>query len=95
MSPDVVGWAASAVLIATLIQQVAKQAAEDSARGVSKWLFAGQITASIGFVVYSVLVDNWVFVLTNLCILVTAVVGQVITARKKRPRSATAAERQA
>jgi len=26
--------------------------------GVSAWLFAGQVAASIGFVIYSVLVDN-------------------------------------
>ena len=84
MNPDVVGWAASAVLIATLIQQVAKQAADDSARGVSAWLFAGQIAASIGFIVYSAMVGNRVFVLTNTCILITAIVGQVITSRKKR-----------
>ena len=43
MNPDMVGWAASAVLMATLIQQVVKQAQDDSAQGVSKWLFAGQI----------------------------------------------------
>jgi uncharacterized protein with PQ loop repeat len=86
MNPDVVGWAASAVLIATLVQQVIKQASDDSARGVSKWLFAGQIAASIGFIVYSAMVGNLVFVLTNTCILITAIVGQVITARKK-PRA--------
>jgi hypothetical protein len=84
MNPDVVGWAASAILIATLVQQVVKQATDDSAQGVSKWLFAGQIAASIGFIVYSALVDNRVFVLTNSCILVTAIGGQIITARKKR-----------
>lgn len=83
MNPDVVGWAASAVLIATLVQQVIKQAADQSARGVSKGLFAGQIAASIGFIAYSAMVDNLVFVLTNTCILITAIVGQVITARRK------------
>jgi len=84
MNADLVGWAASAILIVTLVQQVVKQATDDSAQGVSKWLFAGQIAASIGFIVYSALVDNLVFVLTNSCILVTAIAGQVITARKKR-----------
>lgn len=86
MNPDVVGWAASAVLIATLIQQVVKQAKDDSAQGISKWLFAGQIAASVGFIVYSVMVDNRVFILTNACILITAIVGQVITSRKKKAK---------
>jgi uncharacterized protein with PQ loop repeat len=88
MNPDVVGWAASAVLMATLIQQVVKQANDDSAEGVSKWLFAGQILASIGFIVYSVMVDSLVFVVTNSCILITAIVGQIITARKRRSSGA-------
>lgn len=87
MNPDSVGWAASVVLMATLIQQVVKQATEDSAQGVSKWLFAGQIVASAGFVLYSALVGNLVFVVTNSCILATAVVGQIISARKRRARA--------
>jgi uncharacterized protein with PQ loop repeat len=84
MNPDIIGWAASAVLMATLVQQVVKQARDDSAQGVSKWLFAGQILASIGFIVYSALVGSVIFVVTNSCILVTAIVGQIITARKQR-----------
>ncbi|WP_313915182.1 hypothetical protein [Tahibacter sp.] len=84
MNPDVVGWAASAVLMATLVQQVIKQANDDSAQGVSQWLFAGQIVASIGFIVYSAMVGSIVFVVTNCCILVTAIVGQIITAKKRR-----------
>lgn len=84
MNPDIVGWLASAILIATLVQQVVTQVRDDSARGVSTWLFAGQIAASVGFVVYSAMVGSTVFVVTNSCILVTAVVGQVVTARKQR-----------
>ena len=88
MNPDIVGWIASAILIATLVQQVVKQARDDSARGVSRWLFAGQIAASVGFVTYSAMVGSTVFVVTNSCILVTAIVGQIITARKKRASGA-------
>lgn len=84
MAADLIGWAASAVLMVTLIRQIATQARDKSARGVSKWLFAGQIVSSIGFIAYSVLVGSLVFVVTNGCILVTAIVGQVITARRKR-----------
>jgi hypothetical protein len=39
-------------------------------------LFIGQITASIAFIVYSWLLGNWVFVVTNALMLVTAILGQ-------------------
>ncbi|NZA28237.1 hypothetical protein H0E84_17825 [Luteimonas sp. SJ-92] len=84
VSPDIVGWAASAILLATLSRQIHTQSKDPDARGVSKWLFAGQIAASTGFIVYSWLLDNWVFIVTNAAILVTAMVGQVAVARKKR-----------
>jgi hypothetical protein len=41
------------------------------------------VTASLGFTVYSVLLKNWVFVVTNAVLLVTAVVGQCIYLRNK------------
>lgn len=84
MPADFVGWGASAILLATLVRQVVKQARDRDAEGVSHWLFLGQSAASVGFIVYSVLVDNQVFIVTNACILATAVVGQVITWRRQR-----------
>lgn len=81
---DLVGWAASAVLLATLIRQIAKQAGEGAGEGVSTWLFLGQATASMLFVVYSALLGNWVFIVTNSLILATAVVGQCLTWRRQR-----------
>jgi hypothetical protein len=48
---------------------------------VSAWLFVGQLAASTGFTIYSVLVNNWVFVATNLMLIVTAVAGQMIYRR--------------
>ena len=77
MSPDIVGWLASAILLATLVRQIAAQMRDPEARGVSRWLFIGQSAASIGFIVYSAMLDNLVFIVTNSCILVTALVGQV------------------
>jgi len=87
VSPDVIGWAASAVLVLTLSRQIYTQAHDDTARGVSRWLFIGQILASVGFVAYSWLVHNWVFIVTNSIILVTAIVGQIVVGRKTRTRS--------
>ena len=55
-----------------------------STAGLSRWLFVGQVTASLGFCVYSVMLRNWVFVFTNAMLLITAVVGQCIYLRNKR-----------
>jgi MtN3 and saliva related transmembrane protein len=84
MSADWLGWASSAVLLATLIRQVYSQWRKRSVEGVSSWLFIGQLTASTGFLIYSYLVDNWVFVFTNAALLLTAITGQLIYRRNVR-----------
>jgi MtN3 and saliva related transmembrane protein len=84
--PDVIGWAASAILLATLVRQIAAQVKDPEARGVSRWLFIGQSAASVGFIVYSAMLDNTVFVVTNSCILATALVGQGTLWWRKRRR---------
>lgn len=81
---DAIGWLSSAILLATLVRQVVKQWHEGSSEGVSRWLFVGQIAASLGFTTYSLLVANWVFVVTNALILCDAVAGQVIVLRHRR-----------
>ncbi len=81
---ELVGWLSSGILLATLVRQVLKQWREGSSEGVSRWLFIGQIAASIGFTVYSVLVANWVFVVTNALILLDAVAGLVIVLHHRR-----------
>jgi uncharacterized protein with PQ loop repeat len=80
---DAIGWASSAILLATLVRQIVKQY-QEGAEGVSHWLFAGQSAASLGFVVYSVLLDNWVFIVTNSLILLTAVVGFILQKTRGR-----------
>ncbi|PZO64359.1 MAG: hypothetical protein DI635_06180 [Pseudoxanthomonas suwonensis] len=84
-----IGWTSSAILLATLIRQIVKQQQADAGDdGVSHWLFIGQTLASIGFVAYSILVHNWVFIVTNSLILVTAVIGFVLQRRRKCAASA-------
>lgn len=83
-SIDLIGWFASFVLLLTLGQQVRKQWRSKDSRGVSTWLFVGQMAASVGFTVYSYLLDNWVFVFTNAALLVNAIVGQWVTLRNRR-----------
>lgn len=80
---DAIGWTASAILLATLVRQIVKQQREDAA-GVSHWLFIGQSLASVGFVTYSVLLHNWVFIVTNCLILLTSVAGFVLQKRRQR-----------
>jgi MtN3 and saliva related transmembrane protein len=75
---SLIGWGAAAILLLTLGRQVWKEWKEGNSRGLSKWLFFGQMAASLGFVVYSWLKQDWVFVTTNLLILATAIAGQVI-----------------
>ena len=84
MMTDAIGWASSFVLVLTISQQVYKQWKERSSEGVSRWLFVGQVLASLGFVVYSVLVKNWVFVVTNSFILASAIAGAFITLAHRR-----------
>ena len=82
--PDLVGWIASAILLATLARQTWRQWREPDPRGVSRWLFLGQIAASVGFVAYSWMLRNWVFIVTNTLILLTAIVGQLAMSRARR-----------
>lgn len=84
MNADWVGWGASAILLATLIRQIITTARDPDASGVSRWLFVGQCAASCGFIAYSVLVGNLVFIVTNSCILLTAFVGQWVVSRRKK-----------
>jgi uncharacterized protein with PQ loop repeat len=81
---EFLGWTSSVVLLLTLMGQVRQQWRANSVAGVSWVLFAGQIVASVGFVTYSVLVGNMVFIVTNSLILATAVAGQTIYLRKSR-----------
>ncbi len=81
------GWSASTVLFATLARQVYVQWREKSTEGVSSWLFVGQMTASVGFAVYSWLIGNWVFVATNLVLILTAVIGQLIYRHNARHKA--------
>ncbi len=80
---EIIGWTSSLILLTTIIKQVYKQWREGTSEGVSVWLFIGQIVASVGFVIYSVLVGNIVFIFTNSLLVVSAVFGLVICLRQK------------
>ena len=82
---ELIGWFAAIVLLSTIGRQVYIQWRNGTSQGLSRWLFIGQMTASIAFIVYSWLLGNWVFVITNAMMLVTAALGQwVYLANKDR-----------
>jgi MtN3 and saliva related transmembrane protein len=81
---EAVGWVSSLILVLTIAKQVYKQWQEGSSEGVSKWLFVGQMAASLGFTVYSWLVSNWVFVVTNAVMLVNGLLGLLIVFHHRR-----------
>ncbi len=93
MATELIGWFAATILLATISRQVYTQWRERSTQGVSRWLFIGQLAASSGFVLYSWLLGNWVFVATNVLILVTAGVGQWIYLCNKRSEESASAIR--
>ncbi len=81
---EAIGWISSMILVVTIAKQVYKQWHDDSSEGVSKWLFVGQISASLGFTVYSWLVSNWVFVVTNAVMLLNGIAGLSIVIYHRR-----------
>ena len=72
---EIIGWVSSFVLLLTLIRQVKKQWEDKTSEGLSKWLFIGQLVASVGFTVYSYFVSNWVFTVTNGLLTINNIIG--------------------
>jgi MtN3 and saliva related transmembrane protein len=83
---EAIGWASTVLLLMTLVRQVYTQWKSGATSGVSKWLFIGQLAASVGFTLYSFLLRNWVFMGSNAAILAVAIVGQVMYVRNKHKK---------
>lgn len=81
---EIIGWVSALILFLTISRQVYTEWRDRSTRGLSKWLFTGQLAASAGFIAYSWLEDNWVFVVSNSVMLMTAALGQAIYFRNKQ-----------
>ena len=75
-----VGIASATLLVATLLWQLRLQWRKGTAEGVSRFLFVGQLGASIGFATYSSMIGDQVFVVTNIAIGLAAIAGAVLTA---------------
>jgi MtN3 and saliva related transmembrane protein len=81
---ELIGWTSSLVLLLTIGRQAYTQWKTKSIAGVSHWLFIGQVTASAGYTWYSWLLHNAVFVSSNIALLFTAVLGQIVYVRNRR-----------
>ena len=84
MIRHIIGWSASFILLCTILSQIYRHWQEGSSKGVSSWLFIGQFAASTGFLVYSWLVQDVVFIVTNALLLVSAAVGFGILRRHRQ-----------
>jgi uncharacterized protein with PQ loop repeat len=84
---NAIGLLSSFILVLTIVKQVHKQWKEGRTEGVSQWLFAGQLAASTGFLIYSWLLDNWIFMFTNSVMMLSTLAGVVIFhhQRKRQP----------
>jgi MtN3 and saliva related transmembrane protein len=72
------------ILLLTIGKQIHKQWITRTSVGVSKWLFIGQLAASLGFTIYSYILRNWVFVATNTLMAFSAIVGVWIVIHQRR-----------
>jgi len=81
---EVIGWVSSFILFLTVSRQIYKQWQSGTSEGVSMWLFAGQIAASLEFAIYSYLVWNPVFIFTNVLMILNGIVGFIINLYLKK-----------
>lgn len=81
---DLIGWAASIVLLVTVVAQIVKQWKSRSSQGVSAWLFVGEIVSALLFLWYAVTIHNAVYVTTNTLMVVASSAGLGILAWHRR-----------
>jgi uncharacterized protein with PQ loop repeat len=84
MHVEIIGWFSSLLLLLTIGKQIHAQWKKGTSKGVSTFLFIGQLGASTGFLIYSILLKSWVFIITNGLMMVSAIVGIVIVMMHRR-----------
>lgn len=67
---DILGYAAGAVTAFTFLPQVIKTWKEKSAKDVSLYMFIIAFVNEIMWLVYGILIDNWVIIVTNAIMLI-------------------------
>jgi MtN3 and saliva related transmembrane protein len=68
----------SVILLATLIRRVCPQCKNHSLAGVARWLFVGQVSASVGFTICSLLASNRVYGTCTFAILIGVIAGEAV-----------------
>jgi uncharacterized protein with PQ loop repeat len=86
MSAEVVGWAAVAILFATMSAQAWTEWRDRVKKGINPYFFVGQVAASVAFITYSAMVGNTVFVVGNALVLAAALAGGAILIWNKKKR---------
>ena len=89
MTTELIGWTSSVILLLTIGKQIHKQWITQTSAGVSKWLFIGQLAASLGFTIYSYILRNWVFIATNSLMALSAILGVWIVIHQRSQQVAT------
>jgi len=92
--PHAVGLLATAILLTTLTAQTVKQWREQSTTGIARWFFLGQVSASVCFVIYSLLIGSRLFAVANSLVLLSALAGYVVL-RVNRRRALQRSRREA
>jgi MtN3 and saliva related transmembrane protein len=87
MPPELIGWLSSIILLATITTQIIRQYKARTSKGVSRWLFIGQLAASAGFTVYSIRLHNTVFIVTNVLMLASNIAGLLLLLHHRRHES--------
>jgi uncharacterized protein with PQ loop repeat len=90
---NILGWTATLILLVTLLAQIHREIKSGKVDEISPLLFVGQCAASIGFLLYSALVGNLVFIVSNAMILAVALVGVWVRHRVKTKSVAAASAR--
>lgn len=67
---EILGYAAGAITCLTFLPQVIKTWKEKSAKDVSLMMFIIAFTNEVMWIVYGVLLNNWVIILTNVIMIV-------------------------
>ena len=78
MSHAIIGWAASVIVLITVVAQIVKQWKSQSSKGVSPWLFVGEIASALLFLWYAIVIHNAVYITTNSLMAIASVAGLAI-----------------
>jgi len=87
---EVIGWAASVLVLVTTVGQIHKQWKSGTSKGVTPWLFIGNFAAATLFEVYAFLIHNLIYIVTNLLMLVASAIGLLILLWHRRKENGKA-----